>query len=601
MSIYAPNGEYYNDGQWYKNFDAFQEGKDPLEFIRAQHIAPEHAIRDPAKLAFSAEDESFMNQLLTDDKFYAEHILKIKTDDGIIPFTWNVVQKYINKKADDQKRRTGKVRQCMVKGRQQGGSEGIGSRLFKQATLEEAKNVYILTHETKATSKLFAKVERYYRYAPAGFVPGLRASNRNQMIFDNESEYTVGTAGSENTGRGDTTQLAHLSEPAHYNNDEEIKSGFLQTISGAKGTEIWWETTANGYNWFYLWVQQILAGNTEYELIFVPWCWSDKYALPVPDNFDPNEDELKVAELGTYWDEKKDEIYNRPLTNEQLFWRRTKIAELGERKFKQEYPLNLNEAFQASGDSFYDSTTIDACRKTNIPLSWVKEDPIILGVDAARDGDETVLAKRQGRKGFPLECYENMNEEWLYNILAKKLDTNEIDYVIADPAYSHGTIDFLVKGGYGDRVFAVNFASKADDPIYANKRAEMLYEVDTWMKDGPCQLPNDDKLAADMAAIPPDKPGKGGKKTFVSKEDIKKELKRSPDRLDAFMLTFGRRVRIRRSLLQQATAQQQAVPTSNSELSTLERMRGNLDVNPGTGGYSGSSVGRADNRGLRGH
>lgn len=48
------------------------------------------------------------------------------------------------------------------------------------------------------------------------------------------------------------------------------------------------------------------------------------------------------------------------LDNDQLYWRRLKIAESGERKFKQEYPASPEEAFLVSGNSVFDQEKVNS-------------------------------------------------------------------------------------------------------------------------------------------------------------------------------------------------------------------------------------------------
>lgn len=556
-----------------------------IEFVRADVVQAEHKDRRPESAGFSVEDERLMQRLVDDGRFYSESALKIKTDEGIVPFKWNIVQEYLNWRAEEQIKRIGYVRMILVKARQQGGSEGIGGRAFKYATQNTAKTVYILSHERGSTAKLFAKVERYYRYAPEGMVPGLRASNRNQMLFDNESEYTVGTAGSDNTGRGDTVQFLHLSEPAHYVNPDSIKAGIVQTISNRPGTEIWWESTANGRNWFYEWVVKVLNEKGQYEVIFVPWCWSDKYWMQPPDDFERTEEEVKIADLGTIWDLDSKLIEKRILTDGQLYWRREKIRELGLRLFKQEYPLFLEEAFQASGESFFDNEDVDTARKTRLKVDHSA--PRIMGCDAARNGDRTIFCHRQGRSVSKNEEFKDMDEMRLAGLWIQRIDSGEVDYIMADPAYAHGAIDYCIAQGYGEFIIPVYAQSKPDDPIYHNKRAEMHFDARKWLKDYPCSLPDDEKMALDLASIPAPQTSHLGKIIFKSKEELREVLKRSPDYSDAFTLTFGRRVRIKTPNVQVQKQYDQGEYGGNrsSSSKTLNRFRG--DNNGMAGGTSG--------------
>jgi hypothetical protein len=506
-------------------------------------------------------------------RYFARTVLKIKTDNGIEPFDFNQVQDYIDYRANDQLERKGYIRLIGVKARQQGFSEYVSGRGYKYATQNLAKTVYILSHEAASTAKLFAKVDRYYRYAPPSTKPAEVASNRNQKKWNNESEYTVGTAGSENTGRSDTVQFAHISEPAHYADDEGIKSGLLQTVSDKPNTEIWWESTANGMNWFHGFVMAALAGKNEYEVIFIPWFWSEKYALKAPPNFNRTEEEKELAKQGTRFNRFTKTIDSCPLTDDQLYWRRQKIGVLGERLFKQEYPATLEEAFQSSGNAFIDSMLVSKARNSILEETYGAN---ILGVDPAHTGDRVVIAFRKGRQVKQLWVYdtqiEEMTDKRLKGILKKLIDEHEIDKCNIDISGGYGVIERLKDDGYSAVVEAVSFAESPDEEQYLNKRAEMFFRFRDWLKDGEVRIPNTDDIATDIASLPDAETTDTGKWKFASKKDIKKNYGKSPDILDAIALTFAIKVRPKEANAI-ATRYTENVKYGFSELTTAARIR----------------------------
>lgn len=489
---------------------------------------------------YTPQQLEIMHKLRTDYRFFAKNCLKIKTDEGIKSFVFNEAQEYIHYRAEKQLREKGWVRLIGVKARQQGFSEYVSGRGYKYATQNRAKTVYILSHEAQSTGVLFGKVDRYHRYCQDAMKPKEVTANRNQKKFDNESEYTVGTAGSENTGRSNTVQFGHLSEPAHYDNDEGIKSGLLQAISDAPGTEIWWESTANGKNWFYKFVMETLEGKTEYEVVFIPWFWTWRYRSPAPPDFKRTDEEQALAETGTWFNPATQEIEKRELDNDQLYWRRKKIALLGGRLMKQEFPATLQEAFQASGNSFIGSELVEKARQTRIDNPYGAN---VLGVDPGRTGDRTVLAKRKGRKIYPLEKHKTMDSMRLAGIISNRIDAEDIDKNFTDWGMGHGTIDRLHERGYRMVVEGINFGGTPDDERFYNKRAEMIFAFRDWLLEGDVELPDDDDMAADIAMIPEPELTSNGKIKFPSKEDIRKEYKRSPDIVDAIVLTFAYPVR----------------------------------------------------------
>jgi len=494
-------------------------------------------------------------KLLTSSyRYFARKILKIKTDDGIIPFEFNMVQDYIDFRANDQLRRTGRIRMIVVKARQQGCSEYVCGRGFKKAIQEEATSVYILSHEDKSVAKLFDKVDRYCRFAKdyaQALVPEETTANKYQKKFKNESNYTVGTAGSDNTGRSDTNKFGHLSEPAHYSNDAGIKSGLLQTISNKPGTEIWWESTANGLNWFHAFCEKANAGLNGYEVIFCPWFWSDKYTEPVPANFVRTHEENELSAIATTFDKHTNEIVLTPLTDGQLQWRRLKLEELGEKLFKQEYPATYAEAFQATGESFIDNMKVEAARKCEIEETYGAN---ILGVDPAHKNDRMVLLLRKGRQVVDFWVRDTKKEpisdqqqkEWV----AKIIDEYDVDRAAIDIGAGYGLISKLRDSGYQDVVNEVDFGESPDDPQFLNKRAEVFHRVRDWFNEKGCNIPDSDDLASDIACIPEPEPTDTGRLKFKPKADIKKDHQKSPDIFDALALTFSERVKPKEARLE---------------------------------------------------
>jgi hypothetical protein len=485
------------------------------------------------------------------------------------------VQDYIDYRANEMMRKTGRIRAIVVKARQQGCSEYVSGRGYKKTTQRAATTAYILSHEAPSTATLFDKVDRYYNYAPEGTKPRELTGNRYEKKWSNESAYSVGTAGSENTGRSKTIQFLHLSEAAQYKNPEGIKTGLIQCVSDAPGTEIWWESTAFGYNWFKDFVDDAIAGKNEYEVIFIPWFWSDKYSEKAPQTFERTDEEEDLSAQATFFNRDTKQIEPRALTNDQLYWRRRKIEFLkSERLFKQEYPATLQEAFQASGSSFIDPMLVDKCQKSKLEETY---GAWILGVDPARSGDRTVLSLRHGRCMEKVWRYENMNEMRLAGIVASIIDEYEVDKCFIDYGLGYGTVDRLIERGYGAIVEGVHFSQAPYDPQYLNKRAEMYFNLRDWMKEG-ARIPDDPDIAGDLAAIPDFELTSNGKIKFPSKEDIRKNYGgKSPDIADSFILCFAEKVRPKDIAKENHNGYVSNVRGGLSELSTLARIRSGDD------------------------
>lgn len=474
------------------------------------------------------------NQLQNDFEFAAAKTMYIKDKTGaMVPFIFNRAQRHIHLKLEEQLKKTGRVRALVLKGRQQGCSTYIGGRYYHKASKQQGKSVFILSHEGKTTGKLFDIVKRYYHYSPEPLQPELGAANKNQLKFSKlESEYSVGTAGNEDVGRGGTVQYFHGSEVGFWANTDELTTGVLQSVADVPDTEIVLESTANGMsNMFYQKCVQALEGEGDYILIFVPWFWQEEYERDIPEDFVPTAEELHYIEL--YFSEYK---YEKSLR--KIYWRRMKTIDLrGEWKFKQEYPAHPNEAFQTSGTPLISPEKIMTARKSSITHS---DAPLIMGVDPALEGDRTIIAFRRGREILPYLKYDSMKPMMLAGIIANLIEKRGAAKVFIDVAIGYGTIDKLHELGYKDVVTGVHFSEGALQPdIFLNKRAEIIVALRDWIQEGGVSIPDNDEIQADFQAVPQLLTTSRNLIQLASKKDIKKVYGKSTDILDACALTFA--------------------------------------------------------------
>lgn len=481
-------------------------------------------------------------KLRDDFPYYAEKCLRIRTKGGEVrPFKLNTAQRYIHQRLEEQRSKTGKVRALILKARQQGASTYIGGRLYHQTTHEKGKQTFILTHEQDATDNLFGMVDRYHQHCPQQVKPKTGASNAKELLFPLlDSGYSVGTAGSKAVGRSKTVQKFHGSEVAFWPNAPAHFAGVVQAIPDLDGTEVILESTANGIGGeFHERWQQAERGEGDYISIFVPWYWSDEYRRPIPRDFYVTDDERALKDL-----------YN--LDDEQLVWRRAKVAELKDPLlFKQEYPATAEEAFQVTGhDSFIKPEHVLRARRNEC----AHVGPLVCGADPARfDNDAFAIAWRQGRSVKKLERRYNLSvvegANWIRSVIDRD---NPAKFFVDAGGLGIGVIDLLHSfgGQYEKIVVGVNFGSsprgepKTDSmgnalPSPKNRRAEMWMNSRDWLEDElGADIPDDNALHAD-ACGPSYKYDSMQRLQLESKADMRKRGVKSPDGWDAVALTFA--------------------------------------------------------------
>jgi len=295
------------------------------------------------------------HRLLTDFPFYSKSALKIRTKTGeIAPLKLNPAQKLLQNAIDKQMASEGKIRVIILKARQQGLSTYTGGYLYFSVSQQKARKAMVITHHADSTRALFDLTKRYHENCPEILKPHTKYSSRRELSFDVlDSSYVVATAGGEAVGRGETLSHVHASELAFWpkSTAEDIWNGLAQAVPNNKGTAIFIESTANGVSGIFydLW-KGAVEGKNGYIPVFIPWFTDPEYRETVPKNFERTPEEEDLV--------KK---YN--LDDEQLMFRRRKIAQNGLDLWNQEYPDTPETAFLTTGRPVFNPAQLQDCLK----------------------------------------------------------------------------------------------------------------------------------------------------------------------------------------------------------------------------------------------
>lgn len=298
---------------------------------------------------------------------YIENCLKIKTKSGtVVPFRLNDAQRKLYAVAKRQQDAGKPVRLIILKARQLGFSTLTEGLIFHACATRRNVNALIVAHREDATANLFRMSKLFYDELPAPVKPMLRASNAQELVFENPSKLRserearpglrsrirCATAGGRGIGRSDTLQCVHLSEYAFWPDGADGKAstlaGILQAVPSLPGTMVVIESTANGFEDFKERWDAAVAGENDFEPVFFAWFENPDYSMPVVP--------------GTEWTPEERELRDAyRLTDEQLQWRRWCIANNcggSLDMFRQEYPSSPGEAFLHSGTGVFDNEQI---------------------------------------------------------------------------------------------------------------------------------------------------------------------------------------------------------------------------------------------------
>lgn len=314
---------------------------------------------------------------LSDPLDYIENMLWIKTkDQRVVRLYLNNAQRIIYRRIRELEKAERPIRFIILKARQEGVSTLCEAILFEKTARRENVNSLIVAHEPESTEEIFAMSKRFYDMLPDWMKPLRRYDNKKQMAFENPDEkargrlpgkrsrMVIATADKVRIGRGMTLHCFHGSEVAFWKKAKDLMLSVMQAIPDLPNTMMFLESTANGFGgdgeYFYNMVQDARAGKNDFELIFLPWHLMPEYST----QFSNEEEKLKFAETLDTYEKEIQKSFN--LTLEQLSWRRWAIKNKcgGDTdKFKQEYPITIEEAFVASASTVIPKQHIETQRK----------------------------------------------------------------------------------------------------------------------------------------------------------------------------------------------------------------------------------------------
>ncbi len=329
--------------------------------------------------------------------------IKTKTE-GIIPLRLNYAQKKLLSVIHDLQAKGKPVRIVILKGRQCGISTLSDAVLYAYTSQQEGINSLILADDVDGSNYLLDIIKLYHERDKPHLRPEEKKSNEKKLEFDKiHSQIVVDTANNTNAGRKYTYRYVHLSEVAFFSQNKtvEVMTGLFQTVPYHPNTIVIAESTANGLGGYYsdLW-HDAVAGKNDWFPLFIEWYENPEYRIPVPKIFKLTDEEREYkADVAVH--------ASAELSDEQMLWRRTKIANDfsgNSELFKQEYPAYPEQAFLASGRLRFDKKSLQKLfENTEPPIrtegNWeifqdvVEGKQYIIGADVAEGlekGDNSV-------------------------------------------------------------------------------------------------------------------------------------------------------------------------------------------------------------------
>ena len=342
---------------------------------------------------------------------------------------------------------------------------------------------------------IFWKVRKFLELLPVEFRPKGYIEKRHapfMRVINPETGATIIGEAGDNIGRGNRTSIYFKDESAFIERAEAIERALSQTSNCKLDL-----STPNGNgNVFY---RKRHAGKVP---IFT-FHWRD----------DPRKDET--------WYQRERAKADNPVT----------VA--------QELDIDYN----ASVSNAWISGDLITQAQANGPADVEAVGGWIVGIDAAHFGDdESILHFRKGRLNLEQVRMSKVDGPTLAARVEQECDDLGGPSVITalvieldGPGVS--AYDQLRRGRYGELVQGVHTGARRDDSRNYNLRAWAWRRARDYLVDGPICLAPDPEIKSQLASMLYSY--RDGLLLMQSKKEYKKTFGRSPDRADAFVLTFA--------------------------------------------------------------
>jgi len=170
--------------------------------------------------------------------------------------------------------------------------------------------------------------------------------------------------------------------------------------------------------------------------------------------------------------------------------------------------------------------------------------PSVWGLDVARFGsDRSALCKRRGNAiTEPIKTWKNLDLMQLTGAVVAEYESlppseRPGEILVDSIGLGAGVVDRLRELRLPAR--GINVAeSPAMGTTYRNLKAELWYKAKAWLESRDCWMPRDEALVGELAAVRYTFTS-NGKIQIEGKDEIRKRGLPSPDRADAFCLTFA--------------------------------------------------------------
>jgi len=186
-------------------------------------------------------------------------------------------------------------------------------------------------------------------------------------------------------------------------------------------------------------------------------------------------------------------------------------------------------------DALIPYSALTEAEQRSTSYEFYKDYPKVSGFDVGAGGDKSAIAIIQGPKCHtPIHTFNSSNENEIQAFGVNTFENELIEKMACDGI---GIGMFMAKmlKDHGLDAVRVDVRTKSPDPKFYNLRAYLYWQLRLWIMNGG-DIPEDPQLKKELAVLK--KEEKNGRLIVISKEKLKAEGNKSPNKADAMMLAM---------------------------------------------------------------
>ena len=313
--------------------------------------------------------DDIISYLQDPEKFFS--LLSIVDKNGaIVPLVLNQEQKVLLRTWKDSPPL--RKRLLVLKPRQIGSSTFFTALLFYiWYTSPDPIKICSMAHTSETSKNFMAMFKNYWDNLDPMLKDArtLSVSNTTTMtLSDTGATLLIKTAGAKGGTRSFSFNILHMSELAFYPQVEELMATAIPALNDG---DLFIESTPNHWmDGLHTRILQAEQGIGDWVYQFFKWSEHTEYSRTSAQPIILTDYEQTLADL-----------YD--LTPEQLLWRREKVVEIGEHKFRRDYPLELADAYSLGENTWLTDAELGHLVSANLDIQPVKGEQYAIGVDVA--------------------------------------------------------------------------------------------------------------------------------------------------------------------------------------------------------------------------